>query len=274
MFVVRSPLIFSLNSFFENPFIMAEQPINQAPAAQAPAPGAQPQDGNNTPATDPSQSAGGASQTPSGSSKVEVDEEELQALRRDAGRWRKKDDPKGGRENRRDRAPRDRGGDHKPNADDADPELLDQLRVRDEKISELTSASNKLIVKDKVRDLLDSEDYKKLPDAIKRAVVRNPLGFARDDSRTVEHFIEDIQDYLDDEIDALGDQTNAPANAGGNNTTTNNANNQPPRQTPPASGSGPAVPGSQQKEDVEGKTGQQRSRGVLRNLLRDRGLRQ
>lgn len=250
---------------------MAEQPINQAPAAQAPAPGDQSQAGNNTPATDPSQSAGGANQAPSGSTKVEIDGEELQALRRDAGRWRKTDD-KGGKGNRRERAPRERAGDSKPNADDADPELLDQLRARDQKISELTSATTKLAVKDKVRDLLESEDYKALPDAIKRAVVRNPLGFAREDSQTMDHFIEDIQDYLDDEIDAMGGQSNPAPNQAGN--TASNANNQPPRQTPPASGSGPAAPGSGVKEDIEGKVGQQRSRGVLRNLLRDRGLRE
>ena len=88
--------------------------------------------------------------------------------------------------------------------------LLDDLRDKDNKINELSSVNVKLQVKDKVRDLLDSEEYKDLSQGIRRAIGKNPLGFATPNAQSVEDAIADIQDYLDDELDRMA-STKIPA---------------------------------------------------------------
>lgn len=206
----------------------------------------------NTPATDKSQSAEGDEEQ---GSKAEIDEEELQSLRRDAGRWRKSREKQ--RPSRSSRQPR-----KSEKTDDSDPEVLEELKLRDNKINELSSVNKKLLVKDQVRDLLDSEDYKEVPESLKKAIRRNPLGFVRDDSETVEHFVEDIKDFLEDELDSLS--TGDTIKREGEEREKSDADN-----IPPASGSGPSSPGKTEGlEDVENKRGSERSTAILRNILK------
>jgi len=184
--------------------------------------------------------------------------EELNDLKRKAGRWDATT-----RRNREDRRS-NRQSTSNYDADDAPPALLEALKDRDNKIEELSSATIKLEVKDKVRDLLDGDEYKDLPPAIKRAVIRNPLGFANAGTQTVADAVADIQDYLDDELDSAASR---PANGGG----------QPPAggppapgrdQTPPAGGSGPNNPTVSPTDGTDGKTGPNRSTTVLQNILK------
>lgn len=211
------------------------QPVGQATPA------------NNTPA------APGNGQ-PDGGQKIEMSVAEVEALKRDAGRW--KAHQKDTRENRRgNRTPSGQNGYQLP--DGTDPEILEALRTRDTKLDELSLVNRELLVKDKVRDLFESDDYKDLPVSVKKAIIKNPLGFVNRNSETIDDAIADIQDYLDDELDARPAPQPAPDN------------NQPPtHQIPPAAGSAPASPNATANADVTGKTGPARSTAVLGNLFK------
>ena len=225
------------------------------------------------PATDQSQPPGG--DTPSGQP-APISVEDLNDLKRKAGRWDAR--VKSDRQNRRQSRRADSKDDY--DADKADPALLDSLRDRDDKINELSSANVRLEVKDKVRDLIDGEEYKDLPVGIKRAVGRNPLGFANANSQSIQDVVADIQDYLDDELDRTASNP-APQAAGQNQSGEQAPANQndsqagnppksqaPAQQTPPAGGSGPSKPDTAPFAGTEGMTGSKRSTTILQNILK------
>ena len=228
-------------------------PDNGQPAGGAP------QGASTTPAAG-SQPAGGAK----GAQTVTIPVEELNAFKMKAGRWDAH--TKRSREDRR--TTRRSTPDY--DADDAPPRLLDALKERDDKIEELSSTKIQLEVKDKVRDMLDGDEYKDLPSAIKRAVVRNPLGFAKSGAQSVEDAVADIQDYLDDELDSAASR---PASGGGQQPAGAQPAGGAPApagggQTPPASGSGPSNPSTSPTDGIDGKVGTQRSTTVLQNILK------
>lgn len=228
------------------------------------------------PATDLSQSPGGDQ---AGDQQSQVSIKELNDLKRKAGRWdaRLESDRKARRQGRRANAKDDY------NADDVDPALLDSLRDRDDKINELSSANIRLEVKDRVRDIMENDEYKDLPTGIKRAVSRNPLGFANQNSQSIEDVIADIQDYCDDELDriALKPGQNPAENQGGNQPAADSVKQgqqqgdspspqAPAQQTPPAGGSGPSKPDATPFAGTEGMVGSKRSTTILQNILKAR----
>jgi len=207
----------------------AQQPANNTPAAE------KPQGGNN------------------GGQRIELDQVEVERLKRDAGRW------EAYQKKARDERRNNRGG--KPqeyqDLDGATPEVLEALRSRDTKLDELSLANRELAVKDKVRDLMDSEEYKDIPATIKKAIIRNPLGFVNRASESLDDAVADIQDYLDEELDKPSEQPAQEVKQ--------------EHQVPPISGSGPSAPNAHQEIDVTGKTGPARSTAILQNLLKNRG---
>jgi len=207
----------------------AQQPANNTPAAE------KPQGGNN------------------GGQRIELDQVEVERLKRDAGRW------EAYQKKARDERRNNRGG--KPqeyqDLDGAAPEILEALRSRDTKLDELSLANRELAVKDKVRDLMDSEEYKDIPATIKKAIIRNPLGFVNRASESLDDAVADIQDYLDEELDKPSEQPAQEVKQ--------------EHQVPPISGSGPSAPNAHQEIDVTGKTGPARSTAILQNLLKNRG---
>lgn len=240
---------------------MAENNINpSAPPAQSGQADGTPPEGGQPPAAGNDQPSGGVNKPNEHSLSLE----EINELKRKAGRW----DAQQARNRKNRRNNRDRRQSPTPDIDGADPELLESLRVRDEKINELSSVNIKLAVKDKVRDLLEQDEYKELSQGVRRAIIRNPLGFATPDAQTVEDAVADIQDYLDDELDAL--ITNPPANKDGQDQN-GGAPEQTPtgeNKTPPASGSGPSNPAVDPNQGTEGLSGSKRSTLVLQNLLK------
>jgi len=207
----------------------AQQPANATPAAN---PQGQPDGGNN------------------GGQRIELDQAEVERLKRDAGRWEAYQ--RKAREERRN----NRGGQPQEyqDLDGADPKVLEALRSSDTKLDELSLTNRELAVKDKVRDLMDSDEYKNIPATIRKAIIRNPLGFVNRSSESLEDAVADIQDYLDEELD--------------NPSVKPQGQPEPDNQTPPVSGSGPAKPTEHQEVDVTGKTGPARSTAILQNLLR------
>jgi len=194
--------------------------------------------------------------------KIQMDPQEIDALKRDAGRWKKHQDD--ARKERMNKKSNRSNEDYK--LDDATPEALEALRVRDQKLDELSLTNKVLSVKDKVRDLMDDEEYKGVSSAIKKAIVRNPLGFINPASDSLEDCIADIKDYLDEELD------NVPINTFKKDDTADNIEiKKDNHQVPPIGGSGPASPNSVPDNNIAGKTGPARSTAILGNLLKNRG---
>lgn len=121
----------------------------------------------------------------------------------------------------------------------------------------------------KVRDLLASDQYKDLPAAAKRIVEKNPLALVDPRAKTVEDAIADIQDWVDEEIEAAGG-SHAPASATpGQPANGQQPNNPAVHETPPVNGGGSAPSKIEaQAESLEGKTGSSRSMAALRNAFR------
>jgi len=247
---------------------MSEQNLNPdtPPATDAgQVSGNQPTTDKNAAAPDNNQAKAGENQD---EQKTEISIEELNKLKRNAGRWeaRLKDDRKSRRERRQSVS---------LNQDDTDPETLDALRDRDEKIEGLSSENFRLKTENKVRNIFDKEEYKDISSAVKRAIVRNPLGFTNPASKTVEDAIADIEDYLDDELDEMSKTGNTQLNPA-NNAGAQTDNAQPGAQeyrrdnTPPATGSGPSSPKVSVNEGIEGKVGPARSTAILNNILKGR----
>jgi len=228
-----------------------------SPAQPGQAPGQAQMPANNTPAA-------GANAAPNGgndNSKIEMDAAEAEALKRDAGRWKKYQQDQ--RENRRNNRT-NRPSNSYEKLDGAAPEVLEALRSKDELLDTLSLEKRELAVKDKVRDLFESDEYKGLPISVKKAIIRNPLGFVNRSSETIEDAVADIQDYLDEELDNGSANNNQPP-------ATPPAQEQKTHQIPPAGGSGPASPNSTPDADVANKVGPARSTAIISNLLKNRG---
>ncbi len=246
---------------------------NQNPAAPpgtdpGQAPGNQQGADPNAAPPDNNQGQAGANQD---EQKTEITFKELNTLKRSAGRWdaHQETNRKTRRENRRRPA--------EPNPDDnsIDQETLSALRDRDDKIDGLSSENFRLKTESGVRRVLENDEYKDISSAVKKAIIRNPLGFTNPESKTVEDAVADIEDYLDDELDAMSKiektQQSNPTDQVGEHM----ANARPGVQnvkdnTPPAGGSGPSSPQANVNEGAEGKVGPDRSTAVLNNLLKGR----
>lgn len=234
---------------------------NQNPAAtpnKGQVPGQENNPANNTSAADNNQSQEGNQSE----KKIELDQAEYERLKRDSGRWSASQ--KKAREERR--ANRRSNSQENYDVDGAPPEVLEALRSKDTKLEELSTKNRELMVKDKVRDLMESDDYKGIPATIKKAIVRNPLGFINPISDTLEDAIADIQDYLDEELD----NPSVPNYQTNDQGQENKNDSQDEHQAPPVNGSGPEKPGSQEESDITGKTGPARSTAILGNLLKKR----
>jgi hypothetical protein len=233
---------------------------NQNPAAtpnQGQAPGQENNPANNTSAADNNQPQEGKDEK-----KIEIDISEYEQYKRDAGRFRAQQ--KKAREERR--ANRRSNPQENYDVDGAPPEVLEALRSKDNKLEELSTTNRELMVKDKVRDLMESDDYKGIPATIKKAIIRNPLGFVNPISESLEDAVADIQDYLDEELD----NPSVPNYQTNDQGQENKNISQDDHQTPPVNGSGPEKPGSQEEYDITGKTGPARSTAILGNLLKKR----
>lgn len=257
---------------------MAEE--NQNPAAPTgtdpvQAPGNQQGADNNAAAPDANQNPAGANQTPTGQDeeKTEITLKELNELKRNSGRWdaHQKDSRKTRRENRR------RPVDPNPDDNNIDQETLSALRDRDEKIDGLSSENLRLKTESGVRRVLENDEYKDISSAVKNAIIRNPLGFTNPESKTVEDAVADIEDYLDDELDAMSktektQQLNPTDQVGEHMATARPGvqNVDVKDNTPPATGSGPSSQEVNVNEGAEGKSGPDRSTAILNNLLKGR----
>lgn len=215
-------------------------------------------DNKNTPPGNPNgQNNGGdgAAEDP----KVEISKKELDALRSNAGRWEshRAANPDAGKSTRRRswEKPVDEGGDGESS------ELRkSRAETRAAKIDVF-----KRDLKDTVAGVLDSEAYKNISPEAKILLNKNPAAYIDPrslDGLSLEDAKQDIEDFLDKTLVEL---TSASANQEDKLDPKNGT------ETPPAGGSPPTL-NKTGEESIEGKTGTDRSKTVLRNLMKRQGI--
>lgn len=79
----------------------------------------------------------------------------------------------------------------------------DDPNAQSQYVQSLESQVAESQLKDKARDLL--KDYPELPKHIKQAILRNPLGFCKSGTKTVNAGVLDIQDYVEEIVEGLED---------------------------------------------------------------------
>lgn len=193
--------------------------------------------------------------------KVVMDLTKYKNLERDAARGRSRKSPNAD-ERREQRYSQTPAG----NGDDDDPEKQ-ELKT---KLTTTEKENLQLKLQNKVRDLLESDDYKDLSPAAKRILKKNPLAVVDPRARNLDDAIADIQDWMDEDLSTAGASSVTPQPG------TPGAQGQPPKETtpetPPVNGSQPAPAGGSQNENLEGKTGAARSTGILKNLFKSKGI--
>lgn len=229
----------------QNPAATPAAPV--APATPAPStPPAVP------PAGTPPVVPPGNGANPDGSGEVKIPLKEYKQLQRDAAR---------GRSPKNQNLPSDRINDRynqpasDPDDDQATAELRSQVATKDREL--LQERLN-----NKVRDLLETNEYKDLPLPVKQWVKINPIALVDPRARSLDDALADIKDRLDEARDSV--TTPAPAAPG---VTTPSA-----PETPPVNGSTPAPAGANTAESVDGKTGAARSVAVLKNMFKAAGI--
>lgn len=177
--------------------------------------------------------------------KVVLDLAKYRNLERDAARARSRKTPSAD-DRRNDRYSQP------PAGDDDDPQLA-EMRT---KVSQTERENMQLKLNNKVRDLLESDEYKALPDTAKRILRKNPMAVVDNRAKSFDDAVADIQDWLDEEI-SLAKPATPPVT--------------PTPETPPVPGAGPTPPRSDPAESTEGKTGPERSMTILKNLMKQKG---
>jgi hypothetical protein len=108
-----------------------------------------------------------------------------------------------------------------------------------------------------VRDIFDKEDFKNVPPSVKKMILKNPSAYT--DSRDAVEAAEDIENYLYDEIiPDLTPGAGIPV-----------PEVKPVGEVPPVVNQGtPAPVQAGVVEDTRNLTGPARSRGMIRNIIR------
>lgn len=240
------------------------------PAGQTPG---QPSTGGGAPAVDSNNQPTGGIDQNQPEEQVTISAKELNEHKRKSGRW----DALQGK-NRKSRRDNRRQNRETPDLEQYPEDVRSVISDRDGTIQTQGSEILGLKTKNQVRDLFDADEYKDIPAGIRRAVIKNPMGFSNQNSQSVEDVVDDIRDYLDDELDSLASSPNQQSNQGGNQPAGNppaNPSNPPanpqmpdPSQIPPATGSGPATPGNTPPLNTEGKRGMDKVVATLQHSLK------
>lgn len=116
-------------------------------------------------------------------------------------------------------------------------------------------------VRNGVRDILEKSEYANLPKSTRDLILKNPAMLSEADN--LEEALLDIEDFVSEQIAAIGD--------GGNNVTVASGTRPAPQENhevPPVHSSGPAPVKGDEMEDISKLTGNAKSRAIIRNSLR------
>lgn len=188
--------------------------------------------------------------------KVLVDANEYRKLQRDAART-------AGLQRRVDlfmkNPPQNTAGGQVTGDEDAD-KLIASANARAEAAER---RSMQLEVTNRVKDLVNSARFKDVPESTKRLILKNPSALS--DAQTLDEAILDIEDFLENEILSIGQSHPVtPQGQGGDPA----GHETPPR---PGSGAPSTIEADGDLVETEGLTGPERSRAVLRNIIKKAG---
>lgn len=144
-----------------------------------------------------------------------------------------------------------------------DPELVDLYRKEQEKSAKLERDYHKERVINRVRDILAKEEYKSLPKSTKDLILKNPAALSNADN--FDESILDIEDFIREQVAEL--ENLQTGQKGGLSQTKEPSGHEAP---PVISTGTPAPANAEGLEDVSILTGNNRSRGILRNLIKQK----
>ena len=150
-----------------------------------------------------------------------------------------------------------------------DPEIVEQLRVSQERTEAAERESLQLKVKDGVRTILAKPEFANLPESTKNLILKNPAMLS--EANNVDEALLDIEDYIRETASTISTPNQNQSGQGGGSRST-----PPGHEVPPTVSVGAAAPtNAEGLEDTSSLTGVARSRAVLRNAAKKaRGIKQ
>ncbi len=220
---------------------------NPATPPKGATPGSEPQNDNQKPPVTNPPSTPGAGGNEVG--KVTMTTDEFNQLKRDAarGKSQQKREEIHSRKN--------------PPAEAGDPDAQKLIEDANRRADDAQKKLLQVEVKDSVRSLLDTDEFKTISKATKAVILENPALLSNADN--LEEALLDIGDYLRDKVVPL--ELNLPDNRDKNTP----GSNPPGHDTPPAPGAGaPANAEAAGLEDLTKLTGPARSQAAIRNAMK------
>lgn len=224
---------------------------NPATPAQAATPGSVPQNGNPAPVASPAPTSGTQGNNQEGS--VTISLKEYRDLQRANARALSFD--------KRSNLNKTRQPNQTANVDEnADPELVQRLNSETQARQEAERRAMQAEVRGKVRDLLEKEEFKKLPASTKNLILQNPHMLSQ--AETLDEAMLDIEDFVRDQVLSMDitpvTQPNVPQ-----------AQQPAGHEAPPVVATGaPAPANAQGMEDLTKLSGPARSQAAIRNAIK------
>lgn len=226
------------------------------PAESRPSPSAGEQGAGNPPVNPPAPTPGNGGDN-QGATNVTISAEEYRQLQRDHARVQSFEKRKQFTQSRNN-PPRDTAG-----AGGDDEELVEQLRIEQEARKTAEGKAMRAEIMNRVRDILERPDYQALPKSTKELILKNPHMLSEADN--VEEAMLDIEDFVREQSFASAQQ---PQQKPGEKSGQPAGHETPPTVVPGS----PAPIDAKNFEDTSKLIGTARSRAILRNALKQRGL--
>ena len=146
--------------------------------------------------------------------------------------------------------------------DPDDPTAQELARLQQE-----NAEKDRLLMKErltnKVRNILDKDEYKALPRSTRELILRNPSTLSEADNE--DEALLDIEDYVREEVAAMGIPTTTPGQPAPK------PNTPPGHDTPPKVNGGAPAHSPADVEDTSRLRGDARAMATLRNVIRKSG---
>lgn len=143
-----------------------------------------------------------------------------------------------------------------PDGSPADQEIVEKFNELETAKKEAERKVLQMEVRDKVRGLLDQEEFKVLPKSTRELILKNPSMLSSADS--LEEAMIDIEDFVRDQVLSIEDKAEIPGMGGAQK-----------HETPPVvSGGSPAPASAVGLEDLSKLTGPARSQAAIRNKMK------
>jgi len=239
---------------------MEHQTGSPATPAQAATPGSNENGQGSSPATSvqtPDSGTKGGSQT----GVVTITTEEFRKLSRNSARWESaQKGPKGSSQRTAGASPTTPqfAPQGQPQFEGMPQDAIEVIQTTQTERDSAIQRAFEAELKVNVRDIFDKEDFKNVPPSVKKMILKNPSAYT--DSRDAVEAAEDIENYLCDEIipDLTPGASGIPA-----------PEVKPVGEVPPVVNQGtPAPVQAGVVEDTRNLTGSARSRGMIRNIIR------